>query len=203
MADSNLGAWSPLAPTEVGQTLRQFRRPWWIAGGWALDLFLGRQTREHEDTDIGVLRRDHVELQQTLTGWDLQAADPPGTLRAWMPLEELGDSIHDIWCRRTPKSRWCLQVMLDEANGDDWVYRRDARVRLPLKDMLQVTDSGLPYLRPEVQLLYKSKDPRTKSQADFASVLPHLGHDRKLWLKASLEVSDPDNGWLRALQTLR
>jgi hypothetical protein len=42
--------------------LRPFSGHWWIAGGWAVDLFLGEQTRVHDDVDVAVLRRDEHEL---------------------------------------------------------------------------------------------------------------------------------------------
>ena len=35
-----------------------------IAGGWALDLALGRQTRAHEDVDVAVLRSEHEQLRE-------------------------------------------------------------------------------------------------------------------------------------------
>ena len=40
--------------------------PWWIAGGWAIDVYLGRQTREHADIDVSVLRADHRKLAALL-----------------------------------------------------------------------------------------------------------------------------------------
>ncbi|MCL4541605.1 MAG: hypothetical protein M1396_04620 [Chloroflexi bacterium] len=42
----------------VATLLTDFDRPWFIAGGWAIDLFLGRQTRAHKDVEIAVLRQD-------------------------------------------------------------------------------------------------------------------------------------------------
>ena len=39
-----------LAPMNTCQTA------WWVAGGWALDLFLGRMTRPHHDVDVAILR---------------------------------------------------------------------------------------------------------------------------------------------------
>jgi len=35
-----------------------FKGFWCVAGGWAIDMFLGKQTRPHEDMEIVVLRRD-------------------------------------------------------------------------------------------------------------------------------------------------
>ncbi|HEX7673585.1 MAG TPA: hypothetical protein VF412_05410 [Bdellovibrio sp.] len=67
-----------------------------LAGGWALDIFLREQTREHSDIDILIPRQDQLEIQESLKGWDLQVGDPPGTLRVWKPGEFLNKGIHDI-----------------------------------------------------------------------------------------------------------
>lgn len=129
--DGGLGAWEPLTPAEVARELGGLPCPWWIAGGWAIDLHLGRQSRTHADVDVLLLRPDQLSVQRHLAGWDLQAADPPGTLRPWVEGETLASEIHDIWCRRSPSSPWCLQLMIDDAEEDAWVYRRDARIRRP------------------------------------------------------------------------
>ena len=57
------------APLQVAQAMAGFRRPWFIAGGWAIDLFLGRVTREHADIEIAVLRTDQQFLRQHLRSW--------------------------------------------------------------------------------------------------------------------------------------
>lgn len=42
----------PLSLDEVVSLFRSASFPWWIAGGWGLDLFLGVPTRPHEDVDV-------------------------------------------------------------------------------------------------------------------------------------------------------
>src|SRR5262249_54808544 len=65
------GPWHPVTPTEAAPWFADVRVAWWIAGGWALDLFLERQTREHGDLDVGVLRRDVEEVLRALRGWEI------------------------------------------------------------------------------------------------------------------------------------
>jgi len=31
------------------EVLHSLRQPWFVAGGWVIDLFLGRETRHHQD----------------------------------------------------------------------------------------------------------------------------------------------------------
>lgn len=191
------GPWEPLTPAAIGELLGRVGVPWWIAGGWALDLFLGYESRPHDDTDVLVLRPDQLTVQRALAGWDLHAADPPKTLRPWLSGEELPVGVHDVWCRPSPSAPWALQLMLAETEGDEWVYRRDRRVRRPVAALGCVSPDGLPYLAPEVQLLYKAAPtPRAKDSADFAAVAPRLPADRRDWLRDALAVCAPTaHGW--------
>ena len=43
------GVWHPMDPAAAARILCAVDVPWWIAGGWALDLFVGTQTRAHKD----------------------------------------------------------------------------------------------------------------------------------------------------------
>ena len=51
--------------------------PYWIIGGWAIDLAVGRVTRDHADVDVMLLERDKHALWSDLTGVDVE---PAGTL---------------------------------------------------------------------------------------------------------------------------
>jgi hypothetical protein len=46
--------------------MHDFQRPWWVAGGWAVDMFLGSITRSQSDVDIAVLRADQDMLWRYL-----------------------------------------------------------------------------------------------------------------------------------------
>lgn len=83
MAGDELGPWDPMAPHEAAAEFAGWAVPWWVAGGWAIDLLLGHQSRDHGDLDILVLGRDQAMVREQLRGWDVHAADPPGRLRPW------------------------------------------------------------------------------------------------------------------------
>src|SRR5687767_9133170 len=134
--------------------------PWWIAGGWAVDLFVGQETREHADIEVAVLRKHQLELQRTLADWDLRIADV-GSLTVWEHGVRLPPEKHGIWGREPGiRDAWQLEIALERAEGTRWVYRRDERVSLPLALLGMRDERGIPYLAPEVVLLYKSKSPR-------------------------------------------
>jgi len=40
--------------------------PWWIAGGYAIELAVGHAFREHEDIGVLLLRRDQLAVQEVL-----------------------------------------------------------------------------------------------------------------------------------------
>jgi GNAT superfamily N-acetyltransferase len=58
--------WDPLSCREAFQRLHARGIRAWVAGGWALDLFLGRQTRPHVDTDIVIRRSDQDGIAEVV-----------------------------------------------------------------------------------------------------------------------------------------
>ena len=200
MADG-LGSWSPLSLPAVAQLLAGVREPWWIAGVWAIDLFVGRTTRAHDDVDVQIRRDDQLAFQAALATWDLHAADPPGTLRPWRRGEVLPPAVQDVWCRPAPAAPWAFQFMLADTVGDQWVFRRDRRVRRSLAALTRRSDAGLPYVAPEVQLLFKARaTPRPKDEHDFAIAHGLLNTEARAWLAAALTLYSPDHPWLTRLR---
>jgi hypothetical protein len=187
------GVWDPLTVPAVA-ALFDAAAPWWIGGGYALELAAGRSWREHGDIDVLLLRRDQHIGHAMLPGWELWAAEPPGTLRRWPAGETLPPAVHDIWCRSGPADPWRIQLMIDESDGPDWVSRRDPRVRRPL-DSLGAVSNGVPYLVPDVQLYYKAKSPRPKDETDFDLVLPLLTADQRRWLETAITLAYGPHPW--------
>jgi hypothetical protein len=171
---------------------------WWIAGGHAIELFVGRPIRGHGDLEVGVLRRDQFVVREHLKGWDLRAASR-GTLRPWPLGKRLRDDVNDVWGRHDPEDPWALQLNLNDSEGDCWVFRRDRRVSRPLGEVVLRTGEGLPYLAPEVQLLFKAKDPRPKDERDLEAALPLLTQEQRSWLVQAISEAHPDHPWLLQL----
>jgi hypothetical protein len=192
------GVWDSLTVDEFATVLEPLAAPWWIAGGYALEAFVGNSWREHDDIDAAVFRDDHLELRRVLRDWDVHVADPPGSLRPWHLGERLPVAVHDIWVRRHAADAWRFQFMLDERDGDEWVFRRDGRVRLPVGEITWER-GGIRFVQPEIQLLYKSRGRRDKDEADFRVVLPLLSTPQRAWLRDALLLSDPGNPWLAKL----
>jgi len=200
--DTPWGPWEPASLTEVAQIFNRVQARWWIAGGYAIELAVGRPVREHTDVDVLILRPDQLAVQHALVGWQWYAADPPGTLRPWQPGEQLPAGVHDIWCRPGPEQPWRIQIMLDESCDEDWVSRRDQRIRRPIAGLGPVSADGIPYLAPEIQLLYKANQRRPKDEIDFGVVLPLLSQSQRQWLRDALRLAyGPDHAWLTRLMS--
>ena len=158
-------------------------------GGYAIELAAGRPVRGHDDIDVLILRRDQAGVLRALSLWELWAADPPGHLRPWVPGEILPAAVHDVWCRPRGRGTWHLQLMLDESEGDQWVSRHSPCIRLPIADLGCRSPDGIPYLAPEVQLLYKARAPRSKDEVDLEAALPLLSPRQRAWLAAALRTA--------------
>jgi hypothetical protein len=192
--------WAAWRPEEVARLLANVQTPWYIAGGWAIDLFLGGQRREHEDLEIAVPYDRFHELAPVLAGFDLFLIGGQPR-RAW-PLEHAGDAAepeHQARAREPVSGPWRFGIFRERYDGATWICRRDARIRLPYDRVVAYTSDGLPYARPEIALPFKGKAPRPKDDDDFAAALPHLTPAARRWLATALALVYPNHRWLAAL----
>jgi hypothetical protein len=191
----DLEAWEPWRPDEVAERLRPANVPWAIAGGWAIDLSLGRQTRPHKDIEVAKAR-EHVPA--VLTCLDDLEWFAVGGGKAW-PVAAAPAGLTQHWGRDRIDEQWRLDVFAEPWDGERWVFRRDSRITLPLELAIRVGDDSIPFLAPEVVLLFKAASPRGPDEADFERTLPTLGSDQISWLASSLGMAHPEHGWLQAL----
>lgn len=193
--------WEPLGLEEVKQLLAPVSAPWWIAGGRALDMFIGHETRTHVDIDVAVLRRDQQAFRDALGHtWDVQIAHA-GEFIPWKRGEAITDpDHHEVWARETPDGPWRIELLFEESEGTRWTYRRNPSIGLGVADLGRRDAYGIQFLRPEVVLLYKSKSPRPVDETDFLYVLPRLDVAQRGWLVAALYTTDPTHRWLQRLK---
>jgi hypothetical protein len=177
--------WEPLAVVEVAELFRDYPGRWWIAGGQALELFVGHAIRTHGDIDVLVLRSEQAPLQEHLQAWDLRVAHD-GKLAPWRRHERLDLPRHSVWARRPSDRAWRFQILFGEDTAGAWHFRRDPAISLPLDELGAVTTDGIPYLRPEVVLLFKAKEPRAEDELDFTATLPKLDSRARERLRAWL-----------------
>lgn len=198
-ADENArlyGPWRPRSPADAADLFNEYRGPWWIAGGWAVEAFTGSH-RQHGDLDVSIPRADVALLQEHVAGrFDVWAAQK-GTLRPLLEIVEkpLPAACGNLWLRASGAAPWEYDVLLMNVTASTWIYKRDARIRRRLDDILWDRD-GIRYLRPEVQLLHKAPGLRSKDQEDFDACRPLLDDAARGWLARALEVAPPGHPWL-------
>jgi hypothetical protein len=191
--------WRMTLPSVAGAWLSFLDIPWWVTGGWALDLHAGAQTRPHADLEIGILRRDVGEVLRDLPSWEFFEAHE-GVLTRLVSAEDLRPEVHSLWSRPASDMPWVLEWLLEESEGDRWVFRRHREITRPLAEIVHWTRQRLPYLAPEIQLLYKARSPRRWDQEDFERVARLLHDDARAWLRQALARCDAEHAWISALR---
>jgi hypothetical protein len=193
----------PLQPKDIQTLLSGAPFRWWVAGGWALDLFIGEQTRPHFDIDVAIARTDQGAAQKHLSNWDFQYALRTGDkieLRPWEPGQMLGREVHGVWARQTPDSPWRFEFALHEIEMDVWTFRYFGAVQHPLERIEGLTSEGICYLQPEIALLYKAARMREVDVQDFHRVIRHLDSGQRSQLAADILICWPEHPWLAFLK---
>ena len=179
----------------VSKIMRGFPASWAVAGGWAIDLFLKKQTRQHADLEVALFRDDQALLHQQLPRWAFFKVDS-GQLIEWLSADRLSLPIHEIHGRSTHGPPLSLEFLLNVRSGQDWAFRRDTRVTLPMDRAILVAAGGVPVLSPPVVLLYKAKGLRQRDWSDFHAARESLSPQDLQWLRQALSRCHPGHPWL-------
>lgn len=187
------GDWDlSIGPRDVAAWFAGWDGPWAVAGGWALELFVGSPTRPHHDLDMIVARSDAPKLHALLRGWELQMPSPAG-FTLWREGDPLPDDVTQLWVRRSADGPWLFEILFEHIDVDagTWRYRRDQSIELSLAEVILATAEGIPYVAPQVQLLYKMKARRARDVFDFDLVVPLLADDARAWLTSHTPHPSP------------
>jgi hypothetical protein len=186
--------WTPI---EVAHHLAGIATPWCVAAGWALDLFRGRQTRAHGDIEIAIPAGGFSEVRSRFPGYIFDAV---GSGRIWEgAAPDVLAAVHQTWLRDPATGNYLLDVFREPHDGTTWICRRDQRIRFPYSEIIHHTNEGIPYLAPEVVLLFKAKHVRDKDQADFDATVPHMTRAQRETLVELLAIAHPEHRWLAHL----
>jgi hypothetical protein len=108
---------------------------------------------------------------------------------------------YQTWLRDPADGGYLLDVFREPHNGDLWICRQDETIRLPYADIIQHTSDGVPYMAPELVLLFKAKHARGKDQADFDGTVPYLNDEQRGRLAELLGRVHPGHRWLAQLDS--
>jgi len=188
--------WIPWRPRELADRLRGVEIPWYVAGGWALDLYRGVESREHEDLEIGVPVGGFAAIRTALSEFEF---DVVRNGRRW-PLDSAAFAVsHQTWVRDAGAGAYVLDVFREKHDGETWICRRDETIRMRYDEIILRTADGIPYLTPKIVLLFKAKAARPKDDSDLSGVLPVFDRDRRTALRDLIARVHPDHRWLEKL----
>jgi hypothetical protein len=198
--EPDLSQWDPWRPEQVVPLFAGVDLPWYVAAGWAIDLFVGGERREHEDLEVAVPNTRFDELSDALAAFEVFVVTPPEVTPLAAARDRLMDT-HQTWIREPSSGKWRFDLFREPSDGETWICRRDPAIRLPYEHVIEWTADGIPYGRPEIVLLFKAKHVgQAKNQADFDAALPRLDARRREWLRTALERVHPGHEWLARLE---
>ncbi|MEV0841350.1 hypothetical protein AB0I55_17560 [Actinocatenispora sera] len=201
-ADLDLTNWDPWTPEQLAQRLAGIDVPWWVCGGWALELFHRDAgtgpLRGHEDLEFGICRPDFPVVRAALLAGGGLAQYSAGGGTLWpLPADELPPpQITQVWTATAADDVFRTDLFLDPGSHRQWVCKRDDRLVRPLADTIARSASGVPYQRADVVLLMKAKHARGKDVADFTATLPLLSAAQRDWLAGALRLIHPGHPWI-------
>lgn len=189
-------------PGQLTQVMRGFPRPWFVAGGWALDLFLDRQVQPRGQIEIAVSRRDQAYLPTQFHGWSIETVEQ-GQARASVPGQWLAPPRYQLRVSRAVEASVTeltrLEVALYEGEENRWQHRGTPAIELEREYVGYEAAAGLPVLIPEIVLLEAARGASAAQEKDFAAVLPALEDEGIAWLRWALAAAYPGHPWITRL----
>lgn len=176
----------------MAERLAGAKAPWCVAAGWALDLFRGTRTRAHADLEIAVPADRFADVASYFYDCGFYVAHDGKVLPASADAMRVG---HQTWARERTTGKWRFDVFREPHDGDVWICRRDPRIRRSYRSVIRYDPDGIPYLAPEIVLLFKAEGTRDKDQVDLEGALPLLNVDQRQWLDDALALVHPTHPW--------
>lgn len=172
----------------VKEKMDKFGFPWFFAGGWAIDLFLGRETRAHGDIEIGIYRKNQMQLCRFFSKSWKQFVDNRNYTgkreRHEWTKEYLRLPIHELYIDLGGLE---IEVQLNEKDDSNWIYRRDPKIQLEETKVIRFHELDIPYLCPEIVCLCKTRHMEDEDKTDIALALAKMDEAQKTWLFESIK----------------
>lgn len=194
-----------------------------FCGGFAIELFLNRTIRKHGDIDVSAYwhDRDKIILYMQSLGWNVYEMCGDGIAHHITNVKFQIKAKRNIFCLKpgcslvklTPHGDIDMYYLDFEHSGqtklnfieflfnsrttDSFLYARNESISLPITKAIFTRD-GIPYLAPELILLYKSTDTeREDYQLDYDSAKAEMSAEQRCWLQAALKAMNPSgHKWL-------
>jgi hypothetical protein len=192
-------SWNAWSPEALHVRLKGWSSEWYVAGGWALDLWHGHQTRAHDDIEFAVLPDGIDGCRRVLSDLTFFAATE-GKFACLAPTDAASADLWQLWGADMEAGFWRVDMMVERGTPEIWVYKRDPAIRMPRASAVRRNQSGIPYLAPANVLLFKAKHRREKDEQDFEAALPRLSSQEKSDLRLWLERLHAGHAWIERLR---
>lgn len=191
--------------------------PWAICGGYAISLYLNKDIRVHGDIDVCVFEKDRNSALKYMldAGWNVYEFRGMGKVRRlnsdavsdagrnlmcvkedcklvkFYPCEEEGMLYHEFLNDGISKCNY-IEVLFNYEEDSKFVFDADNGIKRESGKTI-MHRNGVPYLAPEIVLLYKAAQPdRNENRIDFESAYPHMNDEQKAWLMQSIKKLYPE-----------
>lgn len=194
-----------------------------FCGGQAVDLFLGYESRTHGDIDVCAFWNDRDRIILYMQSQGFQVYEMLGGGRAHR-ITDVSDQIYEkrnIFCFKEgcplvklyplDENDCCwmeffhvgqtklnfIEFLFNDKTDAYFEYARDREVKREL-DKTMLSADGIPYMSPELCLLYKSTDTEREGyQQDFELAYKAMSEEQRDWLRNALTKLYPDgHKWL-------
>lgn len=194
-----------------------------FCGGYGIELFLDKSIREHKDIDISASWNDRDKIIDFFLnlGWNIYELCGNSLVHKITDINHQLKIKRNIFCSKNDCDLYRLEKTneenifyleffnknLEELNFIEFLfnridnlnfyYSRNKDVFLPLEKAILYNDD-IPYLAPELILLYKSTDiNKFGYQLDFDSAMLKMSSHQKEWLNKTLLFLYNKHKWIK------
>ncbi|WP_167954790.1 nucleotidyltransferase domain-containing protein [Anaerosporobacter faecicola] len=208
---------------EVVELLEEQEFEYAVCGGQAIDLFLGYESRKHGDIDILAYWKDRNNIITYMNSRGFQVYEMLGggyahkitdikeqylvkrnifcctddcELVHLMPTEK--KDIYGIEFDHVGETKLnFVEFLFNDKEEGNFLYARNKEIKRELGKAI-LWDKKVPYLAPEMLLLYKSTDPNREGyQQDYDLAYGKMDQEQKAWLNNALTILYPQGHiWL-------
>jgi len=199
---------------EINGMLKNHAFEYAFCGGYAIDLFLNKQTRSHGDVDVMTYRkyRDDIIVYMQSIGYTVYEMIGDGKAHLISDISDQFKIKRNIACvkENSPKAvltktekqdifyidfpdiPQCksdfIEFLFNDRTDTHFLYARNQEIKRDIDKAILFSDD-IPFLSPELCLLYKSTDTeRAGYQHDYEVAKAVMNEEQKAWLNHALTV---------------
>lgn len=195
-----------------------------VCGGFAIDLFLGNESRKHGDIDISAYWKDRNAIIEYMRSKEYEVFEMLGEGKVHR-ITDVNDQMYlkrNIFCQKdncelvqlwdtSEKDIYFMdfkhigltklnfvEFLFNNKSDTDFLYARNEDIKRSLEKAVLFAD-GIPYLAPEICLLYKSTDiMREGYQQDYEKAFEKMSREQRDWLNYALYTMYPEgHKWIK------